>query len=91
MSINGHNKHIDITFQYVRDVATQIEMRLQPKSTIQMRSNILTKPLIRITSQRRIGLAGTEIIEYNETNDLLEYSNQLGGAQASQTCARNEC
>lgn len=57
-SINRRNKHIDITYHYVRDVTNNGEAILGYVPTTEMVADTLNKPLGRIKSEKLRDLCG---------------------------------
>lgn len=58
---NRRNKHIDITFHYVRDAANNGEADVGYVATSEMDADLLTKPLGRVTFERLRTLCGITI------------------------------
>jgi len=61
-SINRRNKHIDITYHFVRDVVTRKDVFLEYKPDKDMVADMLTKPLARIKLQHLTGICGLTIM-----------------------------
>ena len=60
-SINNRNKHIDITYHFIREVVSRGEIALKYVPTSEMVADMLTKPLGRIKFEKFRSMAGLRI------------------------------